>query len=60
MKDQENNKDHSRHSWENNHRSKPEISEEQRFLNKAKKQFKKQKEETRADEAWEEWEDYNK
>lgn len=35
---------------------KEKISEEQRFVSKSKKQFKKQKQDIRADELWEDWE----
>lgn len=56
MKDPENRKDSRRKNLQNNFRSKQEVSEEQRFLNKSKKQLKKKIEDTRADEAWEDWE----
>lgn len=35
---------------------KEKVSEEQRFLSKSKKQFKKNIENMRADELWEDWE----
>jgi len=35
---------------------KEKVSEEQRFVSKSKKQFKKQKQDIRADEIWEDWE----
>ena len=34
----------------------PQISEEQRFISKSKKQFKKKIEEIREEELWEDWE----
>ncbi|NBU33507.1 hypothetical protein EB118_18130 [bacterium] len=58
MKDPENRKDSRRQSLQNHNRSKKDISEEQKFMNKAKKQLKKRIEESRADEAWEAWEDW--
>lgn len=56
MKDPENRKDSRRKNLQNNFRSKQEVSEEQKFLNKTKKQLKKRIEDTRAEEAWEDWE----
>lgn len=56
MKDTDNRKDSRRKSLENSQRSKRDVSEEQKFMNKAKKQLKKKIEDARADEAWEEWE----
>jgi hypothetical protein len=53
-------KENRRKNFDTTHKYKNEISEEQRFLNKAKKQLKKKKEDVRADEAWNEWEDFNK
>lgn len=35
---------------------KEKITEEQRFVSKSKKQFKKQIEDMKADELWEDWE----
>lgn len=35
---------------------KHQVSEEQRFMSKSKKQFKKQIEEIREEELWEDWE----
>jgi hypothetical protein len=35
---------------------KPQPSEEQKFISKSKKQFKKKIEEIRGDELWEDWE----
>lgn len=35
---------------------KEKITEEQRFISKSKKQFKKQIEDMKADELWEDWE----
>jgi|LakMenE18May11ns_1017448.scaffolds.fasta_scaffold9852260_2 hypothetical protein len=55
MTEPENKKDLRRQKLsENNKREK--VSEEQRFLSKTKKQLKKQKEDMRADELWEDWE----
>jgi hypothetical protein len=57
MKDQDR-KESRKKNWDNNFKQKTEVSEEQKFMNKAKKQFKKKIEETRAEEAWDEWEDF--
>ena len=35
---------------------KPQVSDEQRFVSKAKKQFKKKIENIREEELWEDWE----
>lgn len=35
---------------------KPKISEEQRFVSKSKKQFKKKIEDIKEEELWEDWE----
>ena len=35
---------------------KEKVSEEQRFLSKSKKQFKRQLEDIKAEELWEDWE----
>jgi hypothetical protein len=35
---------------------KPRVSDEQRFVSKSKKQFKKKIEEIREEELWEDWE----
>jgi|APCry1669188879_1035177.scaffolds.fasta_scaffold32940_2 hypothetical protein len=57
MKDQDNNrKDSRRQNLQNSVRSKKDISEEQKFMNKAKKQLRKKIEDARAEEAWEDWE----
>ena len=56
MKDQENRKENRKKKWDNNFKQKTEVSEEQKFINKAKKQFKKKIEETRVEETWGEWE----
>jgi hypothetical protein len=41
---------------EKNHK-KPQISDEQRFISKSKKQIKKRLEDIRGDELWEDWEE---
>lgn len=51
-------KESRRKIFDNDFKTKIEISEEQRFLNKAKKQFKKKIEDVRAEEAWDDWEDF--
>lgn len=56
MKDNDR-KENRRKNWDHTFKQKGEISEEQRFLNKAKKQFKKKIEDVRAEEAWDDWED---
>jgi hypothetical protein len=56
MKDPENRKENRKKKWDNNFKQKTEVSEEQKFINKAKKQFKKKIEETRVEETWGEWE----
>lgn len=57
MKDQDR-KEIRRKVFDGDFKQKFEISDEQRFLNKAKKQFKKKIEDVRAEEAWEDWEDF--
>ena len=56
MIEPENRKDSRRKSLQNSFRPKSEISEEQKFLKKSKKELKKKIEDTRAEEAWEDWE----
>lgn len=58
MKDQENRKENRRKNRDISPHSKYEISDEQKFLNKAKKQFKKKIADVRAEEAWDDWEDF--
>lgn len=58
MTDSDNRKEFRRNKLKfNNQKFKPELSEEQKFLNKSKKRFKKHIEDIRSDETWEEWED---
>lgn len=58
MTDSDNRKEFRRNKLKfNNQKFKPELSEEQKFLNKSKKKLKKHIEDIRSDEAWEEWED---
>lgn len=52
MKDSDNRKINRKKNWDHNCYKKHEISDEKRFLNKAKKQFKKKLEDTRAEEVW--------
>lgn len=49
-------KDLRRQKIANNHNKKERVSEEQRFISKSKKQLKKQVEDMRAEELWEDWE----
>lgn len=55
MIDPENKKEQRRQKLSDTHK-KEKISEEQRFVSKSKKQFKKQIEDMRAEELWEDWE----
>lgn len=50
------NKDLRRQKINQNQQKKEKVSEEQRFVSKSKKQLKKQIEDMRADELWEDWE----
>lgn len=54
MSDQE--KDQRRQKFLDKNFKKREISEEQRFLSKNKKQIKKKIEDIREEELWEDWE----
>lgn len=54
MSDQEK-KDNRRQKLSQNHK-KEKISEEQRFVSKSKKRFKKEIEQIKAEELWEDWE----
>jgi hypothetical protein len=59
MSDQDNNKDLRRQKFaDKNHKNHKnhQISDEQRFISKSKKQFKKNIEEIRGEELWEDWE----
>lgn len=56
MSDQDNNKDLRRQKFVDKTYKKNQISEEQRFISKSKKRFKKQIEEIREEELWEDWE----
>lgn len=49
-------KDLRRQNLANNQYKKEKVSEEQRFISKSKKQLKKQVEDMRAEELWEDWE----
>jgi uncharacterized protein YnzC (UPF0291/DUF896 family) len=55
MTEPDNKKENRRQKLSENHK-KEKISEEQRFMSKSKKQFKKQIEDIKADELWEDWE----
>jgi hypothetical protein len=55
MTEPDNKKENRRQKLSENHK-KEKISEEQRFIAKSKKQFKKQIEDMKADELWEDWE----
>lgn len=50
-------KDIRRQKFTENHLKKTKISEEQRFVSKSKKQLKRQIENLKAEELWEDWED---
>lgn len=52
---EQNKKDIRRQKFEENHGKKHKVSEEQRFVSKNKKQFKKHIEDIRAEELWEDW-----
>lgn len=56
MTEPENKKDLRRKKLCESPPKKEKISEEQRFLSKSKKQFKKQIEDMRAEELWDDWE----
>jgi hypothetical protein len=56
MTDSDNRKEYRRKKLQNQHR-KPEVSEEQKFINKSKKNLKRQVEDLRSEEAWEDWGD---
>ena len=58
MQDSEDRKDNRRRNILNKNLKKEQISEEQRFLSKAKKQKKQQIEELREEELWDDWENY--
>ena len=49
-------KDLRRQKFVDKNYRKPQVSEEQRFIAKSKKQFKKKIEEIREEELWEDWE----
>ena len=49
-------KDIRRQKMAQNSTKKEQISEEQKFVSRSKKQFKKQIEDMKADELWEDWE----
>lgn len=56
MTDSDNRKEYRRKKLQNQYR-KPEVSEEQKFINKSKKNFKRQVEDLRSEEVWEDWEE---
>lgn len=51
-----NNKDLRRQKFADKTYKKHQVSDEQRFVSKSKKRFKKQIEEMREEELWEDWE----
>lgn len=55
MIDPEKQKENRRQKLSENIR-KEKVSEEQKFLSKSKKQFKRQVQDLKADELWEDWE----
>lgn len=58
MNDPDNRKDYRRQKLNKNHLKKEKVSEEERFLSKAKKAKKQKIDEIREEELWQEWEDY--
>lgn len=56
MTEPENKKDLRRQKLADKNYKKQNLSEEQRFLSKSKKQLKKKMEDIKADELWEDWE----
>jgi hypothetical protein len=57
MIDPENRKDFRRKKLEDNNRKKYDLSEEQRFANKNKKQIKRRMEDVRSEEILDDWEE---
>jgi len=49
-------KDIRRQKFVDKNYKKPKVSEEQRFVSKSKKQFKKKIEDIKEEELWEDWE----
>lgn len=55
MNNPENRKDQRRQKFLSKFNKKNELSEEQRFVSKSKKELKKKLEDIRGDELWEDW-----
>jgi hypothetical protein len=53
---EDNRKDQRKQKFTQKTYKKPSISEEQRFVSKSKKMFKKEQENLKAEELWEDWE----
>lgn len=58
MSDQENKKDQRRQNLADKSLKREGISEEERYVSKSKKQLKKKKEDLKADELWDDWEQW--
>lgn len=58
MNDPNDRKDERRQKFLNKNTKKYDVSEEQKFVAKSKKERKKQIEDIRGDELWEDWEDW--
>lgn len=57
MSDDNDPKDQRRQKFLNKNDKKHDLSEEQRFISKSKKERKKKLEDIRGDELWEDWKD---
>lgn len=53
---EDNRKDQRKQKFVDKTYKKQQISDEQRFVSKSKKQFKKYQQDLRAEELWEDWE----
>lgn len=60
MTDSDNRKEFRRNKIKNNCKNKSEFSDEQKFIKRSKHQHKREIEDMRADEVWEDWEQYDK
>lgn len=56
MNDSNENKDQRRQKFLNKQQKKYDLSEEQKFMSKSKKERKKKLEDIRGEELWEDWE----
>lgn len=57
MTEPDNSKNQRRDKFVDKTFKKEQVSEEQRFLSKSKKQFKRKMQDMQADEIWDEWEE---